>query len=79
MENSFNNIRVFLFKELKKIATLPAKFENETDLEIENRIYAMEKIVKMLKESLDLIDDEIEKNKAHIKSVEEELKDNVPF
>lgn len=79
MENNFNNIRIFLFKELKKVATLPAKIESSTDLDIENRIYAMEKIVKMLKESLNLIDDEIEKNKEHFKPISRELNDNLSF
>jgi len=80
MENNFNNnLRVFLFNELNKIASLPGETEVLTEIDLENKIYSMEKIVKMLKESLNLIDDEIEKDKSHFKSVSEEQSNELPF
>jgi len=80
MENNFNNnLRVFLFNELNKIASLPGETEVLTEIDLENKIYAMEKIVKMLKESLNLIDDEIEKDKSHFKSVSEEQSYELPY
>ena len=51
MEISLQNIRSLLFKELRKVSNLPKKSELNYFV-IKRKIYAIERISKMLNESL---------------------------
>lgn len=78
MDTEFKSIRVFLLNELKNYTTIK-KNEKLDEHNIEHRIYAIEKIVKMLKETVSLYDNEIEKDKAHMKTIKEDIQEDLPF
>lgn len=64
MKENFSEIRLFLFKELKRLATLPKDDDANLYHEMSDRIYAMEKIIDMLKITVNDIDEELKKIEA---------------
>ncbi len=53
MQDIYNNTRIFLFKEISKIANIPLKQKDNSDLNTQEIVDSIEKLLKMIKITLE--------------------------
>ena len=53
MQDIYNNTRILLFKEISKIANIPLKQKNNGELNIQEIVDAIEKLIKMINITLE--------------------------